>query len=737
MSSAPVDPMNHDRDPEAPGARATRAHRRRLPLVVAAALAAVAALALLLTSFLRHDPAEQSSATTPPWGGGYLTGLASGPLGVIARTDVGGAYRFDAGASRWSQLLTPSALQARPGASSVLAITTSPTRPDALVAAVGLGDKGGLIASDDRGATWHAVGPAMYVNGNEADRIGGSRLAHVGIGDTEYVYGSQRNGAWRVTSSGDVTPLTLPGVPAKADVGAVAARSGALWVGVTGVGVFHSTDAKTFTKVLGTKAKERVQKLVATDSGTYVALGDDGTRRLQLIPSAATGAAATARPLAGGWTSAEAFDASPDGRRLIVIDAGTKARTVFTSADAGATWRRAQAQSTGLEGSWAQILTHDEWLSVGDVQWDPQNPDRAMLAEGSGAFEIRDATSDHPTYHWASTGIQELVANDLAVTSAGTLMAAWDRPVFLDKGTGDPAQVLTTRFNSAWSVATAPNDPNVVAAVVDDRRDCCTQDGLAQQSSLSTDGGVTWTRFGSLESGSHPAELRFGTLVVGHAPNPTLLWEATDNAGIWRSEDQGRTWTRTTTAPTGHKAFWLRRHTLVADPHTRGTYWSFQADGLKKSTDDGKHWQPVPGSSAIPAQFMPWNGRLIALPAVQNGLIFSSGPIDGSPSTHWLATDGGATWKHLSGADDTSYITARTDGDRTTLYAVKADQQHLVSSTDLGQTWTDVPDVTLDFQPSDISALVVRPGTGGAPDVLTVAYAGNTTTTTALPRTGR
>lgn len=663
-------------------------------------------------------------------GGGYVTGLLHGPDGqVFARTDVGGAYRWDASSQRWAQLLTPSSRTARMGASGVLALSTSASTSRTLLAAVGLGDNGGLIRSTDGGATWSAVGPSMYVHGNDEDRYGGSRLTAFGVDGVMFVFGSQKNGAMSVAADGTVTPLPLPGVPAAADVGAVAgdAQRG-LWVGVNGVGLFRSADGRSFTKVASVAAGERYQKLVVTDAGTYAGIvAPDTTRRLVKVTD--TGS----RTLGNGWSSAEAFDVTPDGSRLIVIDAGTHAREVHTSTDGGTTWRRGLASFDGLDGTWASILPDDNWLSVGDVQWDPTDPGLARFAEGSGVWEVHNATTTVPTYRFASDGIQELVTNDVALTSQGTLLASWDRPVFLTKA--DTArQVLTTRFNSAWALATSPNDKRVVTALVDDRRWCCTADGLAQQSGMSFDGGLTWTRFPSLVDKTHPAPLRFGTLAVGMAATPTVLWEATDNAGVYRTTDRGRTWRKVISTPTGHRAYWLRRNTLVADPTVRGTFWHYQADGLKVSTTDGTTWTAVKSATQPPAWATQWAARLTPLPAIKSGLVLSSGHLDGVGGKHWITTDGGKSWRAMPGADGTNYVTALTEGTQTTLYTVTDDQQTIRRSTDLGVTWTSVPNPTPNYQPSDISDVVVAPGTATTPATMTVSFAGNTATTIPLPR---
>ncbi len=588
-------------------------------------------------------------ATPVQWGGGFVTGISTVAGQISIRTDVGGAYRWNPATNSWVQLMSPNGLGAGVSTASVLALAATPGQ---MMAAVGTGDNGHLITSTNQGASWTTVGSQLYVHGNDEDRYGGSRMASWGKGGLGFVFGSQKNGLLATKADGSVTPLALPGVLPTADVGAVAVGAGQLVVGVNGAGLYRSTDGTTFSQISSITA-QRYVKLVPTSAGTYVTTGSVTEGNGAQLKVVRPGGAVT--PLNGGWQWVSAYDASPDGQRLIVLDGGDLARDVYLSTNGGASWTKRTASHASTGGSWARVMTRESGLSVGDVAWDSTNPSLARLAEGSGMWEIRGIGTADVQYRWASTGIRELCANDLAVTSQGIVEAHWDRPVFLNRGTGEPQQVMTTRFNSAWAVATAPNDPNVVVAIVDDRRYCCTEDGLQKQSSLSTDGGSTWTRFASLRNGSAPEQLRFGTVAVGMAPNPTLLWESGNDSGTWRSTDQGATWTQVA-GKTGHFAYWLNRHTLIADPNTRGKFWWYQGDGLKVSTDDGRSWSAVASAAPPEGWATIWAARLNAFAGQPGTLLLSSGNLEGVGARHWLTRDGGRTWRELTGAKGRPYI---------------------------------------------------------------------------------
>lgn len=741
-----AEPQNTDRSSRARGGSGWG----RVLLAGVVGLAVVALLVMFTLLPPGPEPAPEAETPQGPrispgkpvtfragdqWGGGAVTGLASGPGGTVyARTDAGGAFRWDGDDQAWVQVMTPSAVEARPAASSVLSLAASPTDRSSLMAAVGEGENSGLIRSTDGGRSWRPVGEPMYVHGNDEDRHGGSRLTHWAHEGGVFVYGSQQNGLLLVRPDDTVTPLRIPGVDPGADLGATAALGSDLWVGANGVGLFRTTDGTSYRNILPVGGQDQFMKLMPTSEGAF-ALVTDGSGTQRLLAPGPDGP----RTLAGGWQSAAAADVSPDGRRIIVIDAGNKARDVYVSTDGGTSWTMSAAEFSGLGRSWARILPEENWLTVSDVAWDPRNPGKARLSEGSGVFEIEGLNRDEVTYRWASAGIRELVTNDLAPTSQGILQLSWDRPVFLDQGSGGVGQVMTERFNSAWAAATAPNNDTVVAAIVDDRREgsYVDADGHAQQSSLSFDGGLTWTLFPSLADGTHPAELRFGTVAVGSTPNPTLLWEASDDGGIWRSTDQGATWEKVTTEPTGHFAYWINRHTLVADPNTPGTFWSYQPDGLKVSTDDGRTWTPVATSTPLPEHATKWHARMSAVPGRPGTLLLSSGPLDESAPLHWLTTDGGATWTELSGIS-ANYVATLVVSDTVYLVQVDPTTGDVSYSLDLGSEWTLLPEAKLPPQPSPASDVALRhdPRTGRTQ--LAVSYSGNTaqSTTIELPRRG-
>lgn len=115
-------------------------------------------------------------------GGGYVTGLVFNPRekGLLyARTDMGGAYRWDAAAEQWIPL-TDWLGEKDWNLLGIDALATDPVEPDRLYLAAGTytnswGGNGAILRSTDRGRTFQRTDLPFKLGGNEdAGRANGS-----------------------------------------------------------------------------------------------------------------------------------------------------------------------------------------------------------------------------------------------------------------------------------------------------------------------------------------------------------------------------------------------------------------------------------------------------------------------------------------------------------------------------------------------------------------------------------
>jgi hypothetical protein len=138
-------------------------------------------------------------------GGGFVTGLAFSAVepGILyARTDIGGAYRYDAPARSWLPLTD---FVSREDASymGIESIAPDPVNPNRVYMAVGMyaqswAGPGAFMRSDDRGNTWQVTRmDALKMGGNDLGRANGERLAVDPNRPQILLFGSRRNGMWK------------------------------------------------------------------------------------------------------------------------------------------------------------------------------------------------------------------------------------------------------------------------------------------------------------------------------------------------------------------------------------------------------------------------------------------------------------------------------------------------------------------------------------------------------------
>ena len=150
--------------------------------------------------------------------GGFVTGVVLHPTEAdvrVARTDVGGAYRWDADIGQWRQLLTGAGVpdaDAHPGDYQVESIALSPSDPSVMYLAAGADfnpadgeaptGSGRVLRSDDGGVTWTAGEQRFFVSGNQEYRQLGERLG-VDPQDPDHLFlGTRRQGLWESRDGG-------------------------------------------------------------------------------------------------------------------------------------------------------------------------------------------------------------------------------------------------------------------------------------------------------------------------------------------------------------------------------------------------------------------------------------------------------------------------------------------------------------------------------------------------------
>jgi len=564
-------------------------------------------------------------------GGGFVDGVIFHPMAPdvrYARTDMGGAYRWNAFTHRWQPLLDwlPHKDLNLMGVES---IAVDPADRNRVYLACGTytnpsAPNGAVLRSADRGQTFQRTDMPFKFGGNEDGRGNGERLA-VDPRDGRILYlGTRHDGLWRsrdygatwahVTSFPDVTedvsptPAPGPGEPSRGsgivfvkfdpEDGSQRQGSGSktIYVGVSLMdrpNLFVSKDGgESWHVIPGEPTGYRPTRAAfSTDGFLYVAYGTapgptrmtDGAIWKFDTHSSAWSDVTPDRPIPGrkdfGYAAVSVDARNP--RTLIASTFGRAAggEDIFRSTDGGASWKSIFGSGGVYDYSAAPYVksTPIHWLF--DIEIDPANSDHAVFTTGYGGWETFDLSAidrGKPT-HWSilACGIEETVALDLNSPAEGAhlVTAIGDYGGFvhwnLDQPEPDGASVRP-RFANTTGVASASRRPAIIVRVgINAERK------PGENIGYSLDGGHTWSPTAAMPT----PRSRAGSIAVS-SDGSTWVWRP-ENEPAYVTHDLGATWTVAQGLPTG-----LR---VIADPVDRESFYaiSLASRVLYRSSDGG------------------------------------------------------------------------------------------------------------------------------------------------------
>lgn len=685
-------------------------------------------------SFLGRDavwrsPASRGDRPLTINGGGWVTGLSVGPDTTYARTDVGGAYRWDTELDRWCQLLTTESVplgSRNPSDYQVESIAAAPSRAGTVFLTSGSGADGRILRSYDGGRHWTRLPLQFFASGNAPERVSGARLCVDPDHPTVVYLGTRCDGLWRSSDSGD-TWLRLNNLPPAASDGsghdavgvscvAVDARSAAiggahagLWAAVYGVGLLRSDDAgATWRTVAGwTLPGGYVRDLVQVSSGhlfaAFYAPGSSNGRVRRVDPD---GNVRDISPKGQAWTSLAADPSRPDVV-YVAPDVITKYHSFYRTSNARSatpTWSAMTSFSfsdSDEKGSWLsdQVMpTNDPAMWVGQLRFDAKG---LVLAEGRGMWRCRPPQGETIDMVNESAGIEQMVANRvLRPPGHAPLTCQWDYGLMAHDG--EARLPYRTSFGSGWDLAVSPTDPNFLTVLLDDHQDLRGSSYPERRASgYSVDGGSSVQRFGALARGTAPADMLFGNHAISAHRSANIVWLPSNLTGtasrIYATDDLGETWLPgVIRGLTGddvlHPRYTYARRVLVAHPRNPGVFYilghlaSSGRPTMWVSTDGGRTWDRSPTYGL-------WGSFRYNSTLKHDGTRFWAVAGDDGPAP-FHSTDG-VTWKSTSGLTSAQGISpgAALEGDDIAAvytFASSASGRGIHRSRDGGGTWSRV-----------------------------------------------
>ncbi|MGA5141578.1 WD40/YVTN/BNR-like repeat-containing protein [Streptomyces azureus] len=692
---------------------------RRAVLAGTAAAAAVATLPVLQG---RAQAAVPAAGGAYRWrnavqgGTGFVTGVLFHPSVrglAYARTDIGGAYRWDDRTDRWIPLTDHLGWDDW-NLLGVEAMAVDPAHPNRLYLSLGTyaqswAGNGAVLRSEDRGATWKRTDLTVKLGANEDGRGCGERLL-VDPRDSDTLWlGTRHDGLLKSTDRGaSWKAVSFPAAPSATGQGitllVAAGRSVyAGWGDSDGTlaNLYRTADGTTWKAVPGQPkgAAAKVPVRAAYDRHTcelYVTYAnapgpngqsDGSVHKLRTT----TGKWTEVTPVKpGGATSDGGTDSfgyggvAVDARRPGTVVVSTNNRwslvdTLYRTTNGGRTWTSLKDTAV-LDVSETPFLTFGAdkpkfgwWIQA--VGLDPFDSEHIVYGTGATLYGTRDLK------HWAPQirGLEEASIRQLVSPPTGEahlISGSGDVGVmYHERLTASPSRGMASNpvFGTTTGLALAAAKPSYVVRA---------GWGDNGNGAWSNDGGKTWAPFKAQPAIAKDAPGPIAT----NADGSVLLWSFAHWDGTTypahRSADNGATWTEVTSYPKGAAP--------VADPVDPKRFYAFDtATGtLHASTDGGLTFTArATGLNSGDTEF-----RLVAAPG-RSGDLWLSLKWNGL----YRSTDGGATFTKVGScwasytlgfgkaAEGASYPAVYMVGSTETITAV-------YRSDDEAKTWTRIND---------------------------------------------
>ncbi|GGW36054.1 cellulose binding domain-containing protein [Streptomyces griseoloalbus] len=697
------------------------------------------------------EPATTLAADTYTWknarvdGGGFVPGIVfnRGEKDLAyARTDIGGAYRWQESTKTWTPLLDSVGWDDW-GHTGVVSLASDSVDPDRVYAAVGTytndwdPGNGAVLRSADRGASWQKAALPFKLGGNMPGRGMGERLAvDPNRNSVLYLGAPSGKGLWRSTDSGaswsQVTNFPNVGDYAQdpSDTSGYASdNQGIVWVtfdestGSAGTAtktvyvgvadkenaVYRSTDAgATWQRLAGQPTGYLAHKgvLDAENGYLYLAYSDtggpyDGGKGRLYRYATATGTWTDISPVAEADTSYGFSGLTVDRQNPGTVMATAYSSwwpdtQIFRSGDSGATWTKAWDYTSypNRENRYTMDVSSVPWLTWGANPSPPeQTPKLGWMTE---ALEIDPFDPDRMMY---GTG---------ATIYGSENLTNWDTG---SKFTITP-MVRGLEETAVNDLASPPSGAPLLSALGDiggfRHTDLTkvpsmmfTQPNFTSTTSLdfAESNPDTVVRAGNLDSGPHiafstdnganwfagtdPSGVSGGGTVAAAADGSRFVWSP-QGAGVHHTTGFGTSWSASSGIPAGA--------IVESDRVDPKTFYGFKSGRFYVSKDGGATF------SASSATGLPSGDsvRFKALPGAKGDVWLAGGASDGAYGL-WHSTDAGATFTKLTNVDEADAVgfgKAAPGASYQTLFtSAKIDGvRGIFRSTDKGTTWTRVND---------------------------------------------
>lgn len=719
-----------------------------------AAIAFKLASTVLLTSVISVSIGAMAAATESyNWknvridGGGFVPGIVFNQKEqnlIYARTDIGGAYRWNATTSNWVPLLDWVGWD-NWGWNGVLSLATDPVDTNRVYVAAGMytnswdPNNGAILRSSDKGLTWQATPLPFKVGGNMPGRGQGERLSIDPNKNNIIYFGAEGgNGLWRSTDYGvtwaKVASFTNGGTYAQdpADTNNYLNQlQGVTWVTfdpssstsgtaskIIYVGVadktnpiYRSTDGgATWAPLAGAPTTYLAHKGVydAVNSILYISTSDtggpyDGAKGDVWKFDAKTSVWTNISPIPSssadlyfGYSGLTIDRKNPKTLLVASQVAWWPDAIFFRTTDGGATWSRIWDWTSYPSRSfrYTQDITENPWLNFGVTS--PVAPDTApKLGWMNESLEIDPFNSNRLLY---GTGATLYGSDNLTNWDAGTQILITPKAKGIEETavldlvsppTGAPlysalGDIGGFRHDDLTKVPSYNfATPSLTSNTSIDYAELAPATMVRVGNIDSTGGiGITTTAGASWWQGQVPSGVTGGGNVALSADGGAIVWSP-GGLAVQVSTTFGSNWAAATGVPTGA--------VVESDRVNPSKFYALSNGTFYVSTNKGASF------TATAATGIPAAARKFKAVYGREGDIWLAGGSDTTTYGLWHSTDSGASFTKIANvqkADNVSFGKAATGKTYPAIYIIAQVDgvRGAFRSDDTGATWVRIND---------------------------------------------
>jgi hypothetical protein len=678
-------------------------------------------------------------------GGGFVPGIVFNRKEknlAYARTDIGGAYRWQESSKTWTPLLDSVGWNDW-GHTGVVSLASDSADPNKVYAAVGTytnswdPTNGAVLRSSNRGASWQKTDLPFKLGGNMPGRGMGERLAvDPNKNSVLYLGAPSGKGLWRSTDSG-VSWSQVANFPNVGNYqqdpsdtsGYASDNQGIVWVtfdestGTSGnatrsiyVGVadlqnsvYRSTDAgATWTRLAGQPTGYLAHKgvLDAAGGSLYLSYSDkggpyDGGKGQVWRYATATGTWTNISPVAEADTyygfSGLTVDRQKPGTLMATAYSSWWPDTqIFRSTDSGATWTKAWDYSSypNRANRYTMDVSSSPWLTWGA---NPSPPEQApKLGWMTESLEIDPFNSNRMMYGTGATlyGTENLTNWDSGGQfTIKPMVQGLEETAVNDLASPPSGAPLLSALGDIGGFR--HTDLTKVPPMMYTSPNFTTTTSL----DFAETNANTVVRVGNLDSGPHiafstdnganwfagsdPSGVSGGGTVAAASDGSRFVWSP-EGTGVQYTTGFGSSWSASSGIPAGA--------IVESDRVDAKTFYGFKSGKFYVSTDGGATFA-ASSATGLPAGD---SVRFKALPGVKGDVWLAGGASDGAYGL-WHSTDAGTSWTKLSNVDQADTIgfgKAAAGASYQTLYtsAKIGGVRGIFRSTDKGASWTRIND---------------------------------------------